>query len=261
MLEIIQTLDKIYDVVIIDGTPSAIVSDSIAISKYIKTIIIVSEYKKTKIEILKKLKKQIESVNAKVTGVIINKYPVSEKTYGSGYYSDISSTSRKALKETTMRPKTVEELIQEAELKEEELRERSAVKLVPEEYEMDYKVASTERIQANASVDEIKNEISMIKNLFLQYMMSNNENKALGSGISEKQIEDLKDEVEELREFIRLRELEKRSFEQDLRDELLGLKNMQEEIKQIQEINRAKADEFIEKFKSKTKTKANNISE
>ena len=126
---------------------------------------------------------------------------------------------------------------------------------------MDYKVASAERIQANASVDEIKNEISMIKNLFLQYMMSNNENKALGSGISEKQIEDLKDEVEELREFIRLRELEKRSFEQDLRDELLGLKNMQEEIKQIQEINRAKADEFIEKFKSKTKTKASNISE
>ena len=34
-------------------------------------------------------------------------------------------------------------------------------------------------------------------------MMSNNENKVLGSGISEKQIEDLKDEVEELREFIK----------------------------------------------------------
>lgn len=258
MLEIIQTLDKIYDVVIIDGTPSAIVSDSIAVSKYIKTILIVSEYKKTKIETLKKLKKQMESVNAKVTGVIINKYPVSEKTYGSGYYSDMNGSSRKALKENTIRAKTVEELIQEAELKEEEIREKSAIKLVPEEYDIDYKVTSGERISANASVDEIKNEISMIKNLFLQYMMSNNENKALGTGVSERQIENLKEEVEELREFIRLRELEKRSFEQDLRDELLGLKNMQEEIKQIQEINRAKADEFIEKFKKKTKTTINN---
>ena len=53
-----------------------------------------------------------------------------------------------------------------------------------------------------------------------------------------------------------LRELEKRTFEQDLRDELLGLRNLQEEIKQIQETNRLKADEFIEKYKAKSKTKA-----
>ena len=256
MLEIIQTLDKIYDVVIIDGTPSAIVSDSIAISKYIKTILVVSEYKKTKIETLKKLKKQIENVNAKVTGTIINKYPVSEKTYGSGYYSDLSGTSRKALKETTIRPKTVSELVEEAELREAEVKEKNSIKLVAEDYDVDYKVTSGERHLDTVSVDEIKNEISMIKNLFLQYMMSNNENKALGSGISERQIEILKEEVEELREFIRLRELEKRTFEQDLRDELLGLRNLQEEIKQIQETNRLKADEFIEKYKAKSKSKA-----
>ena len=140
----------------------------------------------------------------------------------------------------------------------EEIREKSAIKLIPEEYDVDYKVSSAERISANASVDEIKNEISMIKNLFLQYMMSNNENKALGSGINEKQIEDLKDEVEELREFIRLREIEKRSFEQDLREELLGLRNMQEEIKKLQEINGDKTDNFIEKLKRKTKTTTTN---
>lgn len=243
MLEIIQTLDKIYDVVIIDGTPSAIVSDSIAISKYIKTIIVVSEYKKTKIETLKKLKKQIENVNAKVTGVIINKYPVSEKSYGSGYYSDVPNTTRKALKENTVRAKSVEELIQEAELKEEELKERNTIKLVANEYDVDYKITSENRISAaNVSVDEIKNEISAIKNMFLQYMLSNNENKALGNGVSERKIEDLKEEVEELREFIRLRELEKRSFEQDLRDELSGLKDLQKVIKKMQENNRKKID-------------------
>jgi Mrp family chromosome partitioning ATPase len=41
MNEIIKTLDKIYDIVIIDGTPSAIVSDSMAISNYINTILLV----------------------------------------------------------------------------------------------------------------------------------------------------------------------------------------------------------------------------
>lgn len=253
MLEIIQTLDKIYDVVIIDGTPSAVVSDSIAISKYIKTILIVSEYKKTKIETLKKLKKQIESVNAKVTGVIINKYPVSEKIYGSGYYSDMTGSTRKALKESTIRAKTVEELIQEAELKEEELKERNSIRLVAEEYETEYK-ASNERILANASVEEIKNEIAMIKNMFLQYAMTNQENKTLGNGDRERQIDNLRGDIEELREFIRLRELEKRTFEQDLREEMLTLRNMQEEIKELQESSKEKTEEFIAKLKRKAKT-------
>ena len=47
---------------------------------------------------------------------------------------------------TTYNQMSMTELIQEAELKEEELRERSAIKLVPEEYESDYKVTGTERI-------------------------------------------------------------------------------------------------------------------
>lgn len=254
MLEIIKTLDKIYDVVIIDGTPSAIVSDSIAISKYIKTILVVAEYKRTKLETLKRLKKQIENVNAKITGVILNKYPISEKTYGSGYYADMNVTQRNSLKENNIRIRTVEEFIEEVyEKNEENIREKNTINVVPEEF-----IVSNRNLNENSSsvatIDEIKNEVLMVKNLFLQYVLSNQENKVLTDGKHNEKIEELKNDIDSLKEVIRSREKEEKSFENELKEEMNNLRKIQEEIKQIQEVNRLKADELIEKYREKMKS-------
>lgn len=253
MLEIIKTLDKIYDVVIIDGTPSAIVSDSIAISKYIKTILVVAEYKRTKIEILKRLKKQIENVNAKITGVILNKYPISEKAYGSGYYSDMNVTQRNSLKENNIRIRTVEEFIEDVDEKNEEiLKEKNTINVVPEEF-----IVSNRNLNENSSsvatIDEIKNEVLMVKNLFLQYVLSNQENKTLTDGKHNEKMEELKKDIDSLKKVIKSREEEEKSFENELKEEMNNLRKIQEEIKQIQEANRIKADELIEKYKEKMK--------
>ena len=83
------------DVILLDGTPCMIVSDSIALSSMVDTTILIAENKKTKINDLKRTKKSIEDVNGKISGVILNKSEIQKgkyygKRYGYYYGKDIS---------------------------------------------------------------------------------------------------------------------------------------------------------------------------
>lgn len=82
MIETIKTLRDMYDVVIIDGTPCMLVSDSIILSRMVDTTVIVVSHKQTKMETLQYMKKFIKNVGGKIGGVVMNKVPVSSKPYG-----------------------------------------------------------------------------------------------------------------------------------------------------------------------------------
>ena len=90
MVNLIKTLEEMADIVIFDSTPSTMVTDALAISRYVGSTLIVATQKKTKMEVLKQIKKNIENVGGKVGGVILNRVPLSKKEYGKSYYYESS---------------------------------------------------------------------------------------------------------------------------------------------------------------------------
>ena len=97
MINLIKTLEQMADIVIFDSTPSTMVTDALAISRYVGSTLIVASHKKTKMELLKQIKKNIENVGGKVSGVILNKVPLSKREYGKSYYyesSIVASTAK-----------------------------------------------------------------------------------------------------------------------------------------------------------------------
>ena len=82
----LERLKEVFDIVILDGTPSLLVTDSIILSRIVDTTIIVTSHKFTKKDGLQKVKKAIENVGGKIAGVVINKIPVNVAKYESTYY-------------------------------------------------------------------------------------------------------------------------------------------------------------------------------
>lgn len=86
MQELINKLKYTFDMVIFDGTPVLLVTDSVVLSRQLDAALIVTSYKSTKMGDVEKIKKMIENVGGKIAGVVINKIPVSAKKYESTYY-------------------------------------------------------------------------------------------------------------------------------------------------------------------------------
>lgn len=121
MIDLINYLEKIFDIVIFDGTPSTIVTDAIILSKFVDTTLIVSAYKITKIDDLNQVKKNIINVGGKIAGVVLNKIPSTKKVAKSGYYYErsvvTSKKSGKLTKKTTPIKKIEESEIREVKRK------------------------------------------------------------------------------------------------------------------------------------------------
>ena len=95
MQDAVEQLKAICDLVILDGTPTSLVTDSVIVSRYVDTSLIVSAYKSTKIDDLQLLKRNIENVGGKIAGVVVNRVPTSQKQYYSTYYYGNSKLNMK----------------------------------------------------------------------------------------------------------------------------------------------------------------------
>lgn len=96
VVDALKQLKEVCDLIIIDGTPSDLVTDAVILSRYVDSTIIVAAYKTTKMEALEKVKKEIQNVGGKIAGVVINKMPVSQKKYyGSYYYGSMNAPMAK----------------------------------------------------------------------------------------------------------------------------------------------------------------------
>lgn len=92
-IKMIDRLKKIADLVVIDGTPCSLVTDSIILSKVVDTNLIVTSYGKTEIGVIKNLKRNIENAHGNIAGVVINKMPMEARKYYKGYYGDEDTKS------------------------------------------------------------------------------------------------------------------------------------------------------------------------
>lgn len=81
MAELLEKLKEDYDLVIIDGTPCELVTDSVILSREADLTLIVTAYKQTKKDNLEKVIKNIQNVGGKLAGVVINKMPINVKKH------------------------------------------------------------------------------------------------------------------------------------------------------------------------------------
>ncbi len=122
MVDLIKYLEKIFDVVIFDGTPSTIVTDAIILSKFVNTTLIVAAHKITKIDDLSQVKKNILNVGGKIAGVIVNKIPSVKKKSKKGYYYENaivkSKKSNNKIVEKLIKKTTPVKKVEDNEIKE-----------------------------------------------------------------------------------------------------------------------------------------------
>ena len=101
----LERLKENFDIIILDGTPSLLVTDAIILSREADSTIIVTSHKTTKKDGLQKVKRAIENVGGKIAGVVINKIPVNIEKYESTYYYS-SSSAREEKSSRQYTPKT-----------------------------------------------------------------------------------------------------------------------------------------------------------
>ena len=105
-LELLEEVKNNFDVVIFDGAPCLLVTDSTIISRIVDSTVLVTSYKYTKIDDLKEATKRIKRVGGNIAGVILNRVEISNKKYESKYYyasTNVPSTNVKSssrIKET-----------------------------------------------------------------------------------------------------------------------------------------------------------------
>lgn len=86
MLRLLEELKDYCDIVILDGTPCELVTDSIILSRIVDYTLVVTAHKIAKKEALARVIRNIKNVGGKFAGIVVNKMPVSTKRYGQQYY-------------------------------------------------------------------------------------------------------------------------------------------------------------------------------
>lgn len=86
MLDLLERAKKEFDTIVIDGTPSQLVADSLILAGVVDATVIVTACKSTKRDDLKRVIVSIQNVGGKIAGVILNKVPISAKKYEQKYY-------------------------------------------------------------------------------------------------------------------------------------------------------------------------------
>ena len=95
MVNLLDKLKQVSDIVIIDGTPSKLVTDSVILSRIVDSTLIVSAHNQTRKDDLERVIKDVRNVGGNVAGVVYNKIPVSSKKYNQTYYYSSNVTVQK----------------------------------------------------------------------------------------------------------------------------------------------------------------------
>ena len=83
---LINTLKKYYDIIILDGAPISGLADSLILSTYVDKVLLVTAINYTVKNELKNTIKSLENVNAHVAGCVANNIIPSKGHYGGYYY-------------------------------------------------------------------------------------------------------------------------------------------------------------------------------
>ena len=97
MRTFLESLKKDYDIIILDTPPVLPVTDAAILASLVDGVVLVSSYGQTTFEGLARAKVQLENVDAKILGVILNKVPTSKRSghyYYYYYYDGYSSPGK-----------------------------------------------------------------------------------------------------------------------------------------------------------------------
>ena len=159
MVTLINELRNIYDLVIIDGTPCELVTDSVILSRLVDSTIVVTAHKKTKKDALDRVIKNIQNVGGTIAGVVLNKMPITSKRYGESYYY-YGSHDNKTKKNIVKKMNNVNERVDKKILKlEKEIQESKRSENVENSEE-----EATEVEQKNIEVENINNQENHTEN-------------------------------------------------------------------------------------------------
>jgi capsular exopolysaccharide synthesis family protein len=86
MANLLEELKRECDLIVIDATPSKLVTDAVILSRIVDSTLIVTAHNQTKKDDLEKIVKDIKNVGGNIAGVVYNKMPVSAKKYNETYY-------------------------------------------------------------------------------------------------------------------------------------------------------------------------------
>lgn len=93
MAKLLKKLKEGFDIIIIDGTPCELVTDSVILSSVADSTLIVTAYKSTRKDSLERIIKNIQNVGGNLVGVVVNKMPMSAKKYYGNYYASTDNPS------------------------------------------------------------------------------------------------------------------------------------------------------------------------
>lgn len=113
MNKLLEDLKEVCDIVIIDGTPCELVTDSVILSRIVDSTVVVTAHKETKKDNLEKIIRNIQNVGGHLAGVVVNKMPRSIKKYNDNYY--YASTSGSTLDKKTIAQNNAAEIKRKAD--------------------------------------------------------------------------------------------------------------------------------------------------
>ncbi len=85
--KIVKKLREEYSMIILDCPPLEGLNDTLVVSLIADTTVLVTKYKQTPIKLLEKSKKSLDTVGAKIAGVVLNQVEQGTSSYYYGYYS------------------------------------------------------------------------------------------------------------------------------------------------------------------------------
>ena len=160
MTTLLEELKKEYDLIVIDGTPSKLVTDALILSRLVDSTIVVTGHNMAKKDDFEKVVRDIKNVGGNIAGVVYNKKPASSKKNSETYYYASTSAKIDAKKKQEM----------EARQKRQEQRSRATEMLEMDRNPGDY-VKNVVK-----EVENVKNKMTEINNSNLQTANYNNTN-------------------------------------------------------------------------------------
>lgn len=101
MINLIEQLKQISDIVILDGPPTQLVTDSLIITRMVDSTVVVTASNQTKKDDLRRIVDNIEKVGGKIAGIVLNKVSISAKKYEQSYYYGSTTSLNESNKKTT----------------------------------------------------------------------------------------------------------------------------------------------------------------
>jgi tyrosine-protein kinase Etk/Wzc len=85
---VLDSLAKLYDVVLIDSPPLTVVTDAAVVAPHVDGVLVVARASQTEVGALEFAMMQLRNVNARVKGTILNDLSLADRRYGShGFYA------------------------------------------------------------------------------------------------------------------------------------------------------------------------------